>query len=100
MGIDMVTTWGDMLKLKEIANDDGDGRGVKWKRVVKEIELAAEKEWITKERKRLRAKRNARRQQIRNQQPDRTNEIEEPDPEEIPLYPIFIRRERRPIIRP
>ena len=98
MGIDMVTTWGDMLKFKEIANDDGEGRGVKWKRIVKEIELAAEKEWITKERRRLRAKRNARRQ-IRNQQPDRANEIEEPDPEEIPLYPIFIRRERRPIIR-
>ena len=88
-----------MLKLKEIANDDGEGRGVKWKRIVKEIELAAEKEWITKERRRLRAKRNARRQ-IRNQQPDsRANEIEEPDPEKIPLYPIFIRRERRPIIR-
>jgi len=97
MGIDMVTTWGDILKLREIANDDTGGRGTKWKRIVEAIEETTEKAWLTKERRRLRAKRDARRRE-RNEQPDRAIEPEE-DPEEARLYPIFIRRGRRPTDR-
>ena len=97
MGIDMVTTWGDILKLKEIANDDTGGRGTKQKRIVEAIEETTEKAWLTKERRRLRAKRDARRRE-RNEQPDRAIEPEE-DQEEARLYPIFIRRGRRPTDR-
>jgi hypothetical protein len=97
MGIDMVTTWGDILKLKEIANDDTGGRGTKWKRIVEAIEETTEKAWLTKERRILRAKRDARHRE-RNEHPDRAIEPEE-DQEEARLYPIFIRRGRRPTDR-
>lgn len=83
-GISEITTIGHIRKLRAIAGDNTEAYGAKWKKLVKAIEDAAEREWIAKERKRLRAKRN----KLRDRYDPPEQEEEQPEQE---LYPIFVK---------
>ena len=71
-----------------IASDNTEAHGAKWKKLVKAIEDAAEREWHAKERRRLRAKRN----KLRDRFDPPEQEEEQPEQE---LYPIFVKTTNR-----